>query len=44
VNTENDTCMFMPQQQETEQMCHTRTHKNFKNAAMIKYFKLKLKK
>jgi hypothetical protein len=40
VNVENGTYMFMPQQQETEQMCHTRTHENTKNAAMVKYFNL----
>jgi len=40
VNIENGTCMFMPQQQEAEQMCYTSTHKNSKNAAMITFFNL----
>jgi hypothetical protein len=40
VNAENGICMFMTQQQETQQMCHTSSHKYSKNAAMFKYFNL----
>jgi hypothetical protein len=40
INVENGACMFMTQQQETEQMFHTSTHENSKNAAITKYFNL----